>query len=106
MSKVTEINKEALEPVLVARDKAVELAQAADRAMKEARLAELEFKVQIQQLYLEKGLDSNCRVDITTGVVTWPEEQAEAKEEAPKKKRTAKKKASKKAEPKTEEASA
>jgi hypothetical protein len=77
--------------------------------MKNARLAELEFKVQIQQLYLEKGLDANCRVDITTGAVTWPEdlpaeEQGETKEAAPKKKR-ASKKTNKKAEPKAAEAS-
>ena len=105
MSKVTEINKEALGPVLAARDKAVQLAQEADRAMKEARLAELEFKVQIQQLYLEKGLDSNCRVDITTGAVTWPpEEEVKAEEETPKKKRAPKKKAEK--EEPAEEASA
>lgn len=95
--KVTQINKEALEPVITARAKAVDLAQAAEQAMKDARLAELEFKVQIQQLYLEKQLDQNCRVDITTGAVTWPEAgeavDAPAAEDKPKRKRTVKKKA-------------
>jgi len=73
-TKITQVNKEALAPVVTSRQKAIDLAQAAEQAMKDARLAELEFKVQIQQLYIEKGLDINCRVDISTGVVTWPEE--------------------------------
>lgn len=72
-TRVTEISKEQLAPIVTARTKTIELAQAAEQAIKDARMAELEFKVQIQQLYLEKGLDSNCRVDIGTGVVTWPE---------------------------------
>lgn len=93
--KVTQINKEALEPVITTRAKALDLAQAAEQAMKDARLAELEFKVQIQQLYLEKQLDQNCRVDITTGIVTWPDEavDAPAAEDKSKRKRTVKKKA-------------
>lgn len=93
--KVTQINKEALQPVITTRTKAVDLAQAAEQAMKDARLAELEFKVQIQQLYLEKGLDQNCRVDINTGDVTWPEPagESDATAEIPKRKRTVKKKA-------------
>lgn len=74
MAKVTEISKEQLAPIVTARAKTLELAAAAEQAIKDARMAELEFKVQIQQLYLEKGLDSNCRVDINTGAVTWPEE--------------------------------
>jgi hypothetical protein len=88
-TKVTEISKEALQPVVAARAKAVDLAKAAEDAMKDARLAEMEFKVQIQQMYLEKGLHQDCRVDITTGRVTWPEQKSEV--EAPKKKRTPKK---------------
>ncbi len=75
MTRITEISKEQLAPVVTARTKTIELAQAAEQAIKDARMAELEFKVLIQQLYLEKGLDSNCRVDINTGVVTWPEAQ-------------------------------
>jgi hypothetical protein len=73
MTRVTEISKEQLAPIVTARTKTIELAQAAEQAIKDARMAELEFKVQIQQLYLEKGLDSNCRVDINTGAVTWPD---------------------------------
>jgi hypothetical protein len=89
-TKVTEISKEALQPVVAARSKAVDLAKAAEDAMKDARLAEMEFKVQIQQLYLEKGLHPDCRVDITNGNVTWPEQKPEVVESP--KKRTSKKK--------------
>lgn len=101
MTKVTEISKEALQPVVAARTKAVDLAKAAEDAMKDARLAEMEFKIQIQQLYLEKGLHQDCRVDINSGTVTWPEEMVE--ESAPKKKRTPKKKAEPKVEAETTE---
>jgi hypothetical protein len=74
MTRVTQISKEELEPVISARAKAVDAAQNADKALKDARLAELEFKVQIQQLYLAKNLDANCKVDISNGVVAWPDE--------------------------------
>lgn len=94
MTKVTEISQQDLGPVSAARAKAVELAKSAEEAIKDARIAEMEFKVTIQQLYLEKGLAPNCRVDLGTGVVTWPEEEAEAPTatEKPKRKRTVKKK--------------
>lgn len=74
MTRLTQISKEELEPVITAREKAVEAAQNADKVLKDARLAELEFKVQIQQLYLNKGLDANCRVDISNGAISWPDE--------------------------------
>jgi len=78
MTRITEISREQLAPIVTARTKTIELAQVAEQAIKDARMAELEFKVQIQQLYLEKGLNSNCRVDINTGVVTWPVDEADA----------------------------
>lgn len=101
-TKIMEISKEALQPVVDARTKAVDLAKVAEDAMKDARLAEMEFKVQIQQLYLENGLHQDCRVDINSGVVTWPEEKVE-ETPAPKKKRAPKKQAEVEAKP-TEEA--
>jgi hypothetical protein len=93
MTKVTEISQQDLGPVSAARAKAVELAKGAEEAIKDARLAEMEFKITIQQLYLEKGLAPNCRVDLGTGVVTWPEEEVEEPTvaEKPRKKRSAKK---------------
>lgn len=96
MNKITEISKEQLAPIVTARSKTIELAQAAEQAIKDARMAELEFKVQIQQLYLEKGLDQNCRVDINTGVVTWPEDPLESVVEEPKSEVKPRKRSSKK----------
>jgi len=91
MTRVTQISKEEMEPVVVARGKAMEAASLAEKALKDAKLAELEFKVQIQQLYLAKGLDPNCRVDISTGQISWPDQNPVAGEpeadEPPKKKR-------------------
>lgn len=92
MTKVTKIDHDDLKQVAETRAKAVTLAKSAEEAIKDARIAEMEFKVTIQQLYLEKGLNANCRVDLGTGVVTWPEEEAEPTSE-PKRKRTTKKKA-------------
>jgi hypothetical protein len=83
MTKVSQISKEDLKPVVAAREKAMDVAKIAEQAMKDARLAELEFKVEIQQLYIAKGLDMNCRVDVSTGAVSWPEEKPEAKVETP-----------------------
>ncbi len=74
MTRVTQISTEEMAPVIAARAKALEVAGVAERALKDARVAELEFQVQIQQLYLAKGLDPNCRLDSTTGNVAWPDE--------------------------------
>lgn len=110
MTRVTQISKEDMEPVVAARAKAMEAAGVAEKALKDARLAELEFKVQIQQLYLVKGLDPNCRVDISNGAVAWPDAVADTGEEKgpgdppedrPKKKR-GKKASTATAEPKVE----
>jgi len=89
MARVTQITKEEMEPVVSARAKALEAASVAEKTLKDARLAELEFKVQIQQMYLAKGLDPNCKVDISTGTITWPDEddqQDGEKEDKPAKK--------------------
>lgn len=77
MTRVTQISKEEMEPIVAARVKAMEAAATAEKALKDARMAELEFKVNIQQLYLMKKLDANCRVDISTGSVAWPDEAGE-----------------------------
>jgi len=83
MSRVTQITKEEMEPVVSARAKALEAASVAEKALKDARLAELEFKVQIQQMYLAKGLDPNCKVDISTGTITWPDEADQQEDDKP-----------------------
>jgi hypothetical protein len=83
MTKVTQISKEDMEPIVAARAKAIEAASVAEKALKDARLSELEFKVQIQQLYLAKGLAQNCRVDVSTGTVEWPKATEDDDEQGP-----------------------
>lgn len=80
MSKLTELDRESLKKIVDARAKAVELAQTAQAAMKDARIAELEFKNTIHEVYIEQGLDKNCNIDVSTGAITWPE-PVEDKEE-------------------------
>lgn len=82
MSKVTILGKASVNLIATSRAKAIELAQAAQTAIKDARIAELEFKNTIQQVYIENGLDNKCNISLETGQVTWPEEEpAEAAEE-------------------------
>jgi len=101
--KLTQISGEDLAPVVQARAGALELAAQAEKAYKDARVAELEYKVKVQELYISKGLDANCRIDMNTGTVTWPEDLAEAAvpetaaKEDEKPKRQTKKKTTKKA---------
>jgi ribosomal protein L3 len=99
MTRITQISKKDMEPVLAIRAKAMEAAGIAEKALKDARLAELEFKVQIQQLYLVNGLDPNCRLDIANGAVVWPdtiaEEEGPDNKEAPKQEKQPKKRGKK-----------
>ncbi len=81
MTKVTQISKEDMEPIVAARAKAIEAAATAEKVLKEAKIAELEFKVNIQQLYLMNKLDPNCRVDTSTGSVTWPDDEEQLQPE-------------------------
>jgi hypothetical protein len=73
--KTTKVEVEELKSIIDARTKGVETATVAERAVKDARIAELEYKLQLQQFFLERGLDPRCNVDISTGVISWPEEQ-------------------------------
>lgn len=81
-TRVNEVSKEALAPVIEFRIKAVELAQAAEIAIKNARTAELEYQVRIQKLYIDHGLTRDCKVDINTGAITWPEDKHESEDVA------------------------
>jgi len=56
--------------------RAQQASQVAQGMLKDAQLAELEFKVKIQQLFLAKGLNPACKLDLATGVVAWPDETA------------------------------
>jgi hypothetical protein len=100
MTKITQLTKEELEPVVNARAKAVDAAQKAEAALKDAKLAEYEFKISSQQLYLTNGLEPNCQVNLLDGSVKWPE--PEVTEEVVEKKKRGRKAAVTETEPDTE----
>jgi hypothetical protein len=52
------------------RGKAIEEANAADGILKNAKISDLEFKIELQKLYLENGWSPNTRLDLSTGEVT------------------------------------
>lgn len=73
MEKITQIEKEVLTEVLAARTKVAELTAAAENAVKDAKNAKTEFDLALAHLFLANGLARDCKVDIFTGAVTWPE---------------------------------
>lgn len=86
MNKVERISQEQLDGLAVLHKKNSELYQrmaqltmAAEKAVQEAKVAELEFKLsgqefqgQIKQIFILNKLDSQCKIDLGTGVVSWP----------------------------------
>ena len=87
--KIEKLSEEDLGVVVTARNAAVELAkeantatEVANAATEKARFAELQYRVAVQDLYLAKKLDSECRVDIATGDVDWSAVGAPAGEAA------------------------
>lgn len=91
VSKIEKISQEQLDGLAVLHRKNSELYQkmaqltmTAEKAVQEAKVAELEFKLsgqefqgQIKQIFILNKLDSQCKIDLGTGVVSWPEEQFE-----------------------------
>jgi hypothetical protein len=83
--KVSNIQSEDLVLINNARGKLLTLASKADAAVAEAKIADLELQVIIRNTYLKYGLNIQCKVDETTGAVTYPETEkvveTETKEE-------------------------
>ena len=73
MSKINQISKEGLEAVTNARTTVMELTATAEKAVQEAQMAKLKFQLALQQLFISNKLDEQCKVDMFTGAVTWPE---------------------------------
>ena len=74
MARVEQIPTENLKHVLEVRKAATELTDAAKQATTQAKLAELEFRIDLQQVYINNGLLGSCVVDIFSGNVRWPED--------------------------------
>ena len=69
--KLEVLSKESLERVQTARSHLADLTKAADTAVTKAKMAELEFRIELQQIYIDNGLNSSCVVDVFTGAVKW-----------------------------------
>src|SRR5271157_1369150 len=97
MERIEQIPSEKLANVIKASSKVTELTKEAEQAVLQARLADLEFRVEIQQVYLNNGLSAQCVLNIHTGKVKWPEpevtEVAPVVTETPKKVRAYRKRA-------------
>jgi hypothetical protein len=81
MSKLEKIKQEDLTNISKSRKRALELSIVADRSVSESQRAALEHQILVQSVFLKHGLNIKCKVDETTGIVTWPEELAEKTEE-------------------------
>ena len=75
--KVMKISQEQLQGIIAAQEKANQLAEKSQAAVKDARMAELEFRVAVNSVYLENGLHKNCKIELSTGQVSWPEAKKE-----------------------------
>jgi hypothetical protein len=74
MDKVTKLSDESLNTIKDLRTKAERAALAADQAVSAAKIADLEYRLQVQATFLANGLLPSCSVDIETGTITWPAE--------------------------------
>jgi uncharacterized coiled-coil protein SlyX len=74
--RVELLSKDKLERVQAAHAKLSELTKTAESAVTKARLAELEFRVELQQIYIDNGLNGGCVVDVFTGAVKWQDPPA------------------------------
>lgn len=72
--RIERIGKEELTSIVTARNSALESSAAAEKAVNQAKILELEYRVLVQQIFLANNLKADCRVDQDTGIVTWPSE--------------------------------
>jgi hypothetical protein len=78
--RVEALSTDELQAITNAKQKAISAAQQAERFVAEAKVAELEHRSLVQHIFLKNKLDIECRIDDTSGIVTWPDE-VEAEEE-------------------------
>jgi hypothetical protein len=76
--KVTKIPDNELARVVEARNKLANATAAAEKAVQDARVVELEYRVLVQGIYLANSLPAAARIDPETGNVTWPEDLPKA----------------------------
>lgn len=79
MSKVIKLSEKDMSRIQNHRNKKVLAGALLDKAIAEAKVADLEYTNVIHKVYLENGLDIKCKVG-EDGTVSWPGE--DGKEEA------------------------
>jgi hypothetical protein len=67
------INREELNGVGDLRAKAIKAAQLAEQSIKEARIAELEYRNAVQQLYLTNDINIKAKINWESGEVLYPD---------------------------------
>ena len=72
--KVDKISDEDRLAIVKGRQEALNKAMVAERAVSEARIAELENRIKVRDTYLKYGLETTCKIDENTGSVSWPVE--------------------------------
>lgn len=74
MSKVIKLSERDMSRIQNQKNKVTLVGALLDKAIAEAKVADLEYHNVIQKIYLENGLDIKCKVG-EDGVVTWPKEE-------------------------------
>lgn len=73
--RVEALSTEEMQAISIAKQKAISAATQAERFVAEAKVAELEHRSLVQHIFLKNGLNIACRIDETSGIVTWPDEE-------------------------------
>lgn len=75
------ISKDELGNILVAKNKVIQLAQAATKANDEVKIADLEYRVVVQHVFIQHNLTVDDKIDDATGEITRLEDSEEGIED-------------------------
>ena len=76
MDKVKKLSEKDMSRILNAKNKVTFVTTVLDKAIAEAKVAELEYNNVVQKIYLENSLNIACKIQ-EDGTVTWPAEKLE-----------------------------
>lgn len=68
--KEEKVDDEDLKNMLAAKEKVQQAVNVANRATNDARIADLEYKVMVQHIFIKNNLSFNDKIDDATGVIT------------------------------------
>ena len=71
------IEPEDLSVIAAAKQRAIMVATHAEKVVAEAKVAELEHRSTILQLFIKYGLDASTRINEQTGEISYAEDQIE-----------------------------